>query len=44
MTVSWQQIPHYRVATRVDLHTCLESLAAYNAERPVASRVELESP
>jgi len=39
MTKAWQEIPHYQVATRIDLQRCLESLAALNSDRTAATRI-----
>jgi pyruvate dehydrogenase E2 component (dihydrolipoamide acetyltransferase) len=39
MTRSWQEIPHYQVGTRIDLHVMLERLSARNAAQPVTRRV-----
>ncbi len=39
MTKSWQQIPHYHVALRIDIHDCMESLAQLNAQRDAATRI-----
>jgi len=39
MTTAWQQIPHYQVATRIDVHVPLAALEARNAEHTAAERI-----
>lgn len=39
MERSWQEIPHYHVAKRIDLHRSLETLTVANSSRPAAQRV-----
>lgn len=39
MKRAWQEIPHYQVASRIDLHQCLDFLTALNAQRSAASRI-----
>lgn len=39
MTAAWQEIPHYQVATRIDLHVAIESLERRNAEHTAAERI-----
>ncbi|MFA5942035.1 MAG: 2-oxo acid dehydrogenase subunit E2 [Sinimarinibacterium sp.] len=39
MTRSKREIPHYYLATTIDLRTALDWLSAYNRERPVTERL-----
>lgn len=39
MSRSWREIPHYFVASRLDVEAMLGWLAAYNAERPPPERL-----
>ncbi|MGB8857834.1 MAG: dihydrolipoamide acetyltransferase family protein [Ilumatobacteraceae bacterium] len=39
MTKSWQEIPHFRVATRIEVSGLLAQLAGLNERRSVAERV-----
>jgi pyruvate dehydrogenase E2 component (dihydrolipoamide acetyltransferase) len=39
MTKAWQEIPHYHVASRIDLRSCLAELDTINENRSAASRV-----
>lgn len=39
MTRSWQEIPHFRVATRIELSGLLAQLARLNEQRTVAERI-----
>lgn len=39
MTRSWQEIPHFRVATRIEVSSLMAQLADLNEQRPVAQRV-----
>lgn len=39
MAKSWQEIPHYHVGLRVDVHECMTALAALNEQRDAASRI-----
>jgi pyruvate dehydrogenase E2 component (dihydrolipoamide acetyltransferase) len=39
MAASWQQIPHYRVATRIDVDRVISALEARNQRRAAAERV-----
>lgn len=39
MMRSWQEIPHFQVATLVDISTLRAQLAEWNEQRPAASRV-----
>ncbi|HSB88310.1 MAG TPA: 2-oxo acid dehydrogenase subunit E2, partial [Ilumatobacteraceae bacterium] len=39
MTKAWQEIPHYQVATRIDVRTCLAELEILNEHRTATTRV-----
>ena len=39
MTTSWQTIPHYQVATRIDLHLMIEALEQRNSAHTAAERI-----
>ena len=39
MTTSWQTIPHYQVATRIDLHLMLDALEQRNAGHTATERI-----
>ncbi|MGZ4674056.1 MAG: dihydrolipoamide acetyltransferase family protein [Ilumatobacteraceae bacterium] len=39
MTKAWQEIPHYHVASRIDLRSCLAELDKINENRSAAGRV-----
>ena len=39
MTASWQQIPHYRVTTRIDVHRTMEALDARNLGHAASERI-----
>lgn len=39
MSRSWREIPHYRLARRIDMSTLLDWLAARNVDAPVEQRV-----
>ncbi len=39
MTTAWQTIPHYQVATRIDLHLMIEALELRNSAHTAAERI-----
>ena len=39
MTASWQQIPHYRVSTRIDVDATMKALEVRNVERAASERI-----